>query len=82
MPEVLEKPKSFERLTGRTLKPGKPGRPVKSKPETGIMSPEFQTLKVSCVVKTKNLISADFVWIAWWGLRMTTINDKEVIRIF
>ena len=82
MPEVLEKPESFERLTGRTLKPGKPGRPVKNKPENGIMSPEFQTLKVSCVVKTKNLISADFVWLAQRGLRMATKNDKKVIRIF
>ncbi|MEK7244145.1 MAG: hypothetical protein AAB112_08300 [Thermodesulfobacteriota bacterium] len=33
-------PESLERLTGRTLKRGKPGRPVKSKPENGIMSPE------------------------------------------
>lgn len=31
---------SLEHLTGRTLKPGKPGRPVKSKPENRIMSPE------------------------------------------
>jgi len=32
-----------------------------------------QTLKVSCVVKTKNLISADFVWIALVGLA----DDKK-----
>jgi hypothetical protein len=55
---------------------------VKSKLENGIMSPEFKTLKVSCVVKTKNLISADFIWLAQRGLRMATKNDKEVIRIF
>jgi putative transposase len=30
----------LERLTGRTLKRGKPGRPVKRKPKNGIMSPE------------------------------------------
>ncbi|OHE17005.1 MAG: hypothetical protein A2X96_08230 [Syntrophobacterales bacterium GWC2_56_13] len=41
-----------------------------------------QTLKVSCVVKTKNLISADFVWIAWRGLRITTKNDKEINILF
>jgi hypothetical protein len=40
LPEVLEKPESLEHLTGRALKPGKPGRPVKSKLENGIMSPE------------------------------------------
>jgi len=32
--------KSLEQLTGRTLKRGKPGRPVKSKPEIVTMSPE------------------------------------------
>jgi putative transposase len=31
---------SLEHLTGRTLKPGKRGRPVKSKPENGIVRPE------------------------------------------
>ena len=31
---------SLEHLTGRTIKPGKPGRPVKGKKKNGIMSPE------------------------------------------
>lgn len=31
---------SLERLTGRSLKPGKPGRPMKNNQKNGIMSPE------------------------------------------